>query len=358
MKDILKILTVSLAVFALFAPGARADGTNQTAAQAWVALTNFSLPQPPMAWATNPPTQADLAAFDDEMAAQSGAMADRARDFYSRFPGDANSARVRVTEVQALQMAVHYGATNRLAGLAAREELLLADTNAPEELRYELRMDQIGRTVQAAAAAGADASTEMEKAGRSLVKEFPNGPAGYEVLQELAENGDLLKMHDLGKWMADSGGPPVLTEIGKGLLRRLDAIGKPLPIEFTAMDGRKVNLTTLSNKVVLVDFWGTWCPVCVKEMPELTKLYARYHAKGFEIVGIDFDNDANQVQRFMKEQGMTWPQYVGGRETNRFSAQYALNCFPVAWLADRKGILRDIHGRTDMEAKIAKLLAE
>ena len=345
-------------VFVLFAANARADGTNQTAAQAWMALTNFSLPQPPMAWATNPPSQADLAKFDDELAAQTGALADRARNFYTRFPGDVNAARVRVTEVQALQMAVHYGATNRLADLAAREKALIADTNAPEELRYELRMDQIGRAVQAAVAAGADANTELEKAGRTLVTEFPNGPAGYEVLQQLAENSDLLKMHALGKLMADSGGPPVLTEIGKGLLRRFDAIGKPLPIEFTAMDGRMVNLTTLSNQVVLVDFWGTWCPVCVQEMPELKKLYAQYHTKGFEIVGINVDDDPNLVQRFTKEQGMTWPQYFGGRETNRFSAQYSLNYFPVVWLADRKGILRDIHGRADLEAKIAKLLAE
>ena len=332
--------------------------TNLTPQEAWAALTNFSLPQPPLAWATNPPTQADLAKFDDELAAQSGALADRARDFYTRFPGDMNATRVRVTEVQALQMAVHYGATNRLADLAAREVTLLADTNAPEELRYELRLDQIGRALQAAVTAGADASAELEKAGRALVKEFPNGPAGYEVLQELAENGDLLKMHDLAKLMAESGGPAVLTEIGKGLLRRLDAIGKPLPIEFTAMDGRQVNLTTLSNKVVLVDFWGTWCPFCVQEMPELKKLYAQYHTKGFEIVGVDFDDDANKVQRFMKEQGMTWPQYIGGRKANRFAVPYGLNCFPYVWLADRKGILRDIHGRTDTEAKIVKLLAE
>jgi len=358
MKNILTILAGSLVVFALFEPSARADGTNLTAAQAWAALTNFSLPQPPMAWATNPPTQADLDKFDDALAAQISMLADRARDFYSQFPGDTNALRARVTEWQALQMAVHYGATNRLADFAAREETLIADTNAPEELRYELRMDQVGRALKAAVAAGADANTELEKAGRALVTEFPNGPAGYELLQELAENGDLLKMHDLAKLMAESGGPPVLTEIGKGMQRRLDGIGKPLPVEFTAMDGRMVNLTTLSNKVVLVDFWGTWCPVCVKEMPELKRLYAQYHTKGFEIVGINFDDDTNQVQRFMKEQGMAWPQYFGGRETNRFSAQYSLNYFPVVWLADRKGILRDIHGRADLEAKIAKLLAE
>jgi thiol-disulfide isomerase/thioredoxin len=358
MKSIFKIVLVCGAIMVLLAPIARADGTNLTAAQAWAALTNFALPQPPMAWQTNPPTQADLNKFDDDLAARAGVLADQARNFYSQFPGDANASRTRVTEVQALQMAVHYGATNRLADLAAREASLIADTNAPEQLRYALRIDQIGRALSASVAAGADVNVELEKAGRALVKEFPNGPEGYEVLQDQAEKGDLLKMHDLATVMAESGGPPVLTEIGKGLQRRLDAIGKPLPIEFTAMDGREVNLTTLSNKVVLVDFWGTWCPICVQEMPAMKKLYDQYHAKGFEIIGVNFDDDRNLVQRFMEKQGMTWPQYIGGRATNRFAAPFGLNCFPVVWLADKKGILRDIHGRVDMEAKIVKLLAE
>jgi hypothetical protein len=56
MKNTIKILAGCLAALALFAPGARADGTNLTAAQAWAALTNFSMPTPPMDWQTNPPT--------------------------------------------------------------------------------------------------------------------------------------------------------------------------------------------------------------------------------------------------------------------------------------------------------------
>ena len=256
-----------------------------------------------MAWQTNPPTQAELAKFDDEQAAQAGALADRARDFYTQFSSDTNAPRARVTEIQALQMAMHFGATNRLADLDAREQAVLADTNAPEELRYELRLDLLGRELQAAAAAGADMKAEMEKAGRALVKEFPSGPEGYEILMDLAMNADLLKMHEFGELMANSGGPPELTDLGKGLLRRLDAVGKPLPIEFKAVDGRAVNLTTLSNKVVLVDFWATWCPGCVALSPEIKKLYDQFHTNGFEVVGINFDDDTNQAQRFIKEAG-------------------------------------------------------
>jgi thiol-disulfide isomerase/thioredoxin len=158
--------------------------------------------------------------------------------------------------------------------------------------------------------------------------------------------------------MAKSGGPAELAEMGKGILRRLDAVGKPLPIAFKAADGREVNPTTLSNKVVLVDFWGTWCPVCVQEMPEMKKLYEKYHAKGFEIIGMDVDDDTNKVQQFLKEQDIPWPQDFGGRADNKYAKEYALNFFPAVWLADRKGILRDIHGRVDLEAKIEKLIKE
>jgi thiol-disulfide isomerase/thioredoxin len=359
MKSIFKILSGCLAALALFAPGVRADGTNLTAAQAWAALTNFSLPKPPMEWQTNPPTEEQLAKFDDQQAAQAGTLADQSRDFYTRFSSDTNAPRARVTEIQALKLATHFGATNRLAGLDAREQTLLDDTNAPEALRYELRMDLLGRELQARSAAGADMNAELEKAGRALVKEFPNGQEGYDILMDLALNADLLKMHEFGELMANSGGPPELTELGKGLQRRLDAVGRPLSIEFKAMDGRAVNLTTLSNKVVLVDFWATWCPGCVALSPEVKKLYDQFHTNGFDVVGINFDDDTNQAQRFIQEHDLAWPQYFGGRgPDNKFGREYSINAIPVAWLVDRKGILRDIHGTTDLEAKVAKLMAE
>jgi thiol-disulfide isomerase/thioredoxin len=345
--------------FALFAPSVRADGTNLAAAQAWSALTNFSMPTPPMEWQTNPPTEAELAKFDDQQAAQAGVLADRARDFYARFSSDTNAPMARVVEIQALKMATHYGATNRLANLDAREQAVLDDTNAPEEFRYEVRLDLLGRELQARAAAGADMKVELEKAGRALVKQFPSGPEGYEILMDLSMDADLLKTHEFGELMANSGGPAELTDLGKGLLRRLDAVGKPLPIEFKAADGRAVNLTTLSNKVVLVDFWATWCPGCVALSPEVKKLYDQFHTNGFDVVGINFDDDTNQVQRFINQEGLAWPQYFGGRgPENKFARDYSIDAIPVVWLADRKGILRDIHGTTDLEAKVAKLMAE
>jgi len=201
MKKTFTIFAGCLAAWALFAPNARADGTNLTPQEAWLALTNFSMPTPPMGWQTNPPTEAELAKFDDLQAAQAGMLADRARGFYTQFSSDTNAPLARVVEIQALKMATHFGTTNRLADLDARERAMLGDTNAPEGLRYEVRMDLLGRELQARSAAGADMKAELEKAGRELVKEFPSGPEGYEILMDLSMDADLLKMHEFAGLM-------------------------------------------------------------------------------------------------------------------------------------------------------------
>jgi peroxiredoxin len=93
--------------------------------------------------------------------------------------------------------------------------------------------------------------------------------------------------------------------------------------------------------------------------PEIKKLYDQFHTNGFDVVGINFDDDTNQAQRFIQEHDLAWPQYFGGRgPENKIGRDYSINALPAVWLADRKGILRDIHGTTDLEAKVAKLMAE
>jgi peroxiredoxin len=91
--------------------------------------------------------------------------------------------------------------------------------------------------------------------------------------------------------------------------------------------------------------------------PALKKLYDKFHADGFEIVGINFDDETNLAQRFIQKQSLPWPQFFGGRD-NQYGKDYALNLLPAAWLTDRKGIVCDIHGTVDLEAKIEKLMAK
>lgn len=137
------------------------------------------------------------------------------------------------------------------------------------------------------------------------------------------------------------------------------AVGKPLDISFTAVDGRKVSLADLKGKVVLIDFWATWCGPCVGEVPTVKAAYDKYHDAGFEIVGISLDDSKEALLRFIKEHQMPWPQYFDGKHWNNdISFRFGIDGVPTEWLVDRNGILRDTQARSDLENAVARLLNE
>ena len=136
-------------------------------------------------------------------------------------------------------------------------------------------------------------------------------------------------------------------------------VGKPLDIKFTAIDGRAVDLAELKGKVVLVDFWATWCGPCIAEIPNVKAAYEKLHPKGFEIVGISFDKDKAKLEGFVKDKGMGWPQYFDGKVwDNDYGKKYGIQGIPAMWLVDKKGNLRDANARGDLAGKVEKLLAE
>ncbi|CAN5905988.1 hypothetical protein BH11VER1_BH11VER1_07400 [soil metagenome] len=134
---------------------------------------------------------------------------------------------------------------------------------------------------------------------------------------------------------------------------------KPLDLKFKAVDGRDVDLAQLKGKVVLLDFWATWCGPCVAELPNVLKSYEKLHAKGFEIVGISLDQDKAALESFVKEKGMAWPQYFDGKGwENEISTRYGISSIPAMWLINKKGIVTSTDARGSLEETVEKLLAE
>lgn len=225
---------------------------------------------------------------------------------------------------------------------------------------YDDRLQDV-KTVLAAKRSGTKEAffTELETQARALMKDFPDKSEPYEMLLGVAQNSDEQKTRTILKEIAGSKAPENVKAAAKGMGAKLDAVGKPVDIKFTALDGREVNVGSLGGKVVLVDFWATWCGPCVGEIPHVKEAYDKLHAKGFEIVGISFDQDKKALEDFVKEKGMAWPQYFDGKGwQNSFGQKYGINSIPAMWLVDKKGNLRDLNARGDLEAKVGKLLAE
>jgi len=142
-------------------------------------------------------------------------------------------------------------------------------------------------------------------------------------------------------------------------LEKLAPVGKPVDLEFSAIDGRRVEMTKMKGKVILLDFWATWCPPCVREVPHVVSAYEKLHAKGFEIVGISLDTERESLTHFTAEHKMGWPQFFDGRKfQNKYAQQFGIEGVPTMWLIDKQGNLRDINAHFDLSGKVEKLLAE
>ncbi len=142
--------------------------------------------------------------------------------------------------------------------------------------------------------------------------------------------------------------------------RYLPRVGKPSPpLKFKAIDGREVDLEQLKGKVVLLDFWATWCPPCMEELPHVRDAYERYEKHGLVIIGVSFDVDKARLEEVVKREQIRWPQYFDGLGRDAAPGKaFGIQHWPSMWLLDRNGVIRFISAGARLDRKITALLKE
>ena len=126
-----------------------------------------------------------------------------------------------------------------------------------------------------------------------------------------------------------------------GTLRRLSLPGHPMEINGTLLNGKPFDQKTLAGKVVLVDFWATWCGPCVAEIPNVLEQYEKYHKDGFEVVGISLDQEREALEKFVTDQKLPWPilfeEPKGEGWQHPLATFYGISGIPTVVLIGRDG---------------------
>lgn len=319
------------------------------------------VPAPPAEWNRTPPTEEQRKEFRRFLGNAAGKAADLAKEFALRFPTHRNAPFAKSIHRELLKASVELGSTNWVAEFQALGPAESNPVLEPAPSPLEEKMQAAATRVQSASHKDADSVAEaFEKEIRILQKEYPDEPIIYAALSEVMRLGSAKRSLPIAQEiMAAKGADPYHRVRAKWVFARLSRLDKPFDLEFTAVDGRKVKVSDLRGKVVLLDFWATWCPPCVASVPELVALHQKFQPKGFEIVGISADDEEPALRSFVKRSGMTWPQFhdPAGREAKVFE-EMGINKFPTMWLVDRKGILRELEAESDLQKKVEALLAE
>ena len=139
---------------------------------------------------------------------------------------------------------------------------------------------------------------------------------------------------------------------------RLTLGAQPFAFSGQTLDGKTISLESYKGKVVLLDFWATWCEPCVEELPTIEANYNKYHAQGFEVIAISVDQE-EALRAFLEKYDLPWPQILDAHEKNGIAKTYGVRAFPTSFLIDKDGNIAAVDPRgEELEPAIQAALAK
>jgi thiol-disulfide isomerase/thioredoxin len=150
-------------------------------------------------------------------------------------------------------------------------------------------------------------------------------------------------------------------KMAEGSIRRVEGAGKPIELTFTdAIKGETVSMKALQGKVVVIDFWATWCGPCIAEMPAMKSLYAKYKDQGVEFIGVSLDQPGEglaALKKYVEENNIPWPQYYQGNGwDSEYSLSWGINGIPSLFIIDADGNLYSTEARAKLDSLIPELI--
>lgn len=208
-----------------------------------------------------------------------------------------------------------------------------------------------------------EAGEEAESLIQSFLNSFPKKTWSGRIvflysMKVKKQNGDKARLQWLEKNL-DKVSYSDASQI-KRQLAYARLLGSDAELASTTVDGNDFNIEQLRGKVVLIDFWATWCGPCVREMPEIKEVYEEYHEKGFEVVSFSLDRSKEPLEKFLDKNEYPWIQLYLDDEDGRkaMAEKYGVTGIPATFLVDQKGkiVKLNLRGRKNVEKAVKSLL--